>query len=113
MRSFQLTNLLVLVLFAIGMLGCTNSHPQSLQQTVWEGTQDFNSNWLFLALDGTTPPAVPEARWQRVNLPHTWNAQDTLHAKPAYRRVTSWYRRHLQINADDLKRRLYLRLLVR
>lgn len=49
----------------------------------------INSGWLFhrgqLSGDGTD-------EWQKVNLPHTWNAEDAFDDTPGYYRGEGWYR---------------------
>ena len=39
--------------------------------------------------------------WQSVDLPHTWNAFDPTDSKPGYRRSAGWYRKSVDIAADD------------
>jgi beta-galactosidase len=69
----------------------------------------INNGWNFFAgdlPDGATAAIGPD--WQRIDLPHTWNVEDTHDDVPGYRRGVSWYRRELSI-PDQLKsKRIYL-----
>ncbi|WP_395339236.1 glycoside hydrolase family 2 protein [Ningiella sp. W23] len=69
--------------------------------------RNINASWRYLEDNISTieelrsmPSASP---WQAVDLPHTWNATDTVDAVPGYRRSTSWYERSIrpdEINAN-------------
>lgn len=68
--------------------------------TVCLGTRTdviINSGWLFhhgaLADSGTD-------EWQRINLPHTWNAEDAFDDTPGYYRGECWYRRDFTADKD-------------
>ncbi|MBB5213028.1 glycoside hydrolase family 2 protein [Microbulbifer hydrolyticus] len=81
------------------LAGC-NAEAGSDQesQPSWEA-RNFNSDWLYLQDDvphngDRDLPAFPGAddqAWEKVTLPHTWNATDTVDATPGYRRAASWY----------------------
>ena len=73
-------------------------------------TLDLDPGWRFL---GAEEPRAPEpgfddSSWQRVDLPHTWNALDGQDGGGDYRRGPGWYRRHLSLGASFAGRRLYL-----
>lgn len=70
----------------------------------------INENWKFLgedAANGEKSGVIDEA-WEKVNIPHTWNAKDAFDDKPDYRRGASWYRKDLQINSDLKNKRIFL-----
>jgi beta-galactosidase len=73
-------------------------------------TQSISANWLFskdsAAFDTSREPLAPH--WQRVSLPHTWNATDVLDDTPGYYRGVGWYRKTLVVPAAWQHRRLYL-----
>ncbi len=70
-------------------------------------TQLFNDNWLYLEKALTDVKAVAaEPEWQTVQLPHTWNATDTVDAAPGYRRSASWYKKQFT-GAQQLRQLLY------
>jgi beta-galactosidase len=41
---------------------------------------------------------VSDEKWERVTLPHTWNAHDPFDDVPSYRRGVGWYRRTLRLD---------------
>ena len=51
---------------------------------------------------------VPDAGWEQVTLPHTWNAKDPFDDVPAYRRGIAWYRRSLSLDSSYAGKRLFL-----
>ncbi|RQW01769.1 hypothetical protein EH223_14240, partial [candidate division KSB1 bacterium] len=59
--------------------------------------QEFllNEDWEYLeekfsAIDDLN---IPDLKWQKIDLPHTWNAFDATDNDPGYRRDASWYRK--------------------
>lgn len=98
--------LVALLLFATGFAASAVEPPPP--QIPWSAVEFLDQGWLYLAADSADVPTVPEAAWQPVTLPHTWNALDTLERKD-YRRGVSWYRRPLVFTAEDLRQRLFLR----
>ena len=50
----------------------------------------LNQNWLFTAKDAGLPACVP-TDWDKVDLPHTWNAVDGHDGKGEYYRGKCWY----------------------
>lgn len=60
-------------------------------------TTDFGAGWKFIQDDALMDAAAlssTAAGWQRVTLPHTWNAEDaaSTHATKPYTRGLGWYR---------------------
>ena len=53
-------------------------------------------------------PAYDDSGWDRVNLPHTWNAHDGSDAIPGYFRGIGWYRKHFTVPAGLRGKRLVL-----
>ncbi len=51
---------------------------------------------------------TPDAGWEQVTLPHTWNAKDPFDDVGGYRRGIAWYRRFLWLDSSYVGRRLYL-----
>jgi len=49
-----------------------------------------------------------DSAWQRVNLPHTWNAYDVMDEWPGYWRGIGWYRKHFQLDSAWRRKRLFL-----
>ncbi|HYX42467.1 MAG TPA: glycoside hydrolase family 2 TIM barrel-domain containing protein, partial [Pyrinomonadaceae bacterium] len=70
----------------------------------------INSGWRFMRADvaGAEAPRFDDASWAVVDLPHTWNAEDTRDDVPGYWRGVGWYRRRLELSESLRARRLYL-----
>ncbi len=59
-------------------------------------------------LPGAEALATADSAWQRVNLPHTWNASDPFDDVEGYRRGVSWYRRRVTVDSTLAGKRLFL-----
>lgn len=77
-------------------------------KTNWPETKSADANWLYLERNTDQLPVDDDAAYQKINLPHTWNALDALETKD-YRKAASWYRKNLEITEAQQKQRLYLR----
>ena len=57
----------------------------------------INDSWRYAPgnIPGAAAVDFDDGSWERVDLPHTWNAQDAFDKEPGYRRGTGWYRKHL------------------
>ncbi|WP_236668795.1 glycoside hydrolase family 2 TIM barrel-domain containing protein [Hymenobacter rubidus] len=81
------------------------ARPAAAQRVV----QSINANWLFRKADGTDFAKTPAAAgWDKISLPHTWNAADVLDDEPGYYRGVGWYKKALHVPADWQSRRVYL-----
>lgn len=72
----------------------------------------LNDGWEFRKADAGGEEAAPStipptASWQRVTLPHTWNATDAQAGGAVYEGV-GWYRRHLAVEPGWRGRRVFL-----
>jgi len=69
----------------------------------------LDDQWMFRRADVAqgADPALDDASWERVSLPHTWNATDGEHGG-AYYRGAAWYRRVIQRPAVPAGRRKYI-----
>lgn len=70
----------------------------------------LNAGWRYHS-DGVNlaeKPAFPDERWERVTVPHTWNARDPFDDEPGYRRGIGWYRRTLDVDPSWRGKRLFL-----
>ncbi|MCB2410510.1 glycoside hydrolase family 2 TIM barrel-domain containing protein [Hymenobacter lucidus] len=81
--------------------------PAAAQQRIM---QSINSNWLFRRDEpqSTVATAATATNWEKISLPHTWNAHDVLDDEPGYYRGTGWYQKTLQVPASWQQRRVYL-----
>jgi beta-galactosidase len=69
---------------------------QTVEPTDVRITQPLMQNWLFVQDDDLSENDALGGRgegWKRVNLPHTWNAEDAASLRAeGYRRGLGWYR---------------------
>jgi beta-galactosidase len=75
-------------------------------------TIDLDRDWRFLRSDapGAEAPDFDDRKWSRVNVPHTWNAQDGQDGGGDYYRGVGWYRRRVSIPRAEAGRELYVEL---
>jgi beta-galactosidase len=84
------------------LVGCQapddkSSHSGSIQ---FEQVS-LNAGWQYLENNADDPGAALQMEtWIDTNLPHTWNATDTVDAVAGYRRDASWYRKELPPGGD-------------
>jgi len=94
--------------------------------------QTFNQGWLFArqatgtgelgSFDRDTTassqieprfrnapqPQYDDSGWERIGLPHTWNAQDVMDDVSGYWRGIGWYRKHFHLDARFAGKRIFL-----
>lgn len=59
---------------------------------------NINEDWQYLENNTESVKKASKAKsWLPVNLPHTWNATDTVDAQPGYRRDASWYKKSIKV----------------
>lgn len=66
----------------------------------------INEGWKFLdngIAFGQNETLVDDTSWEKVNIPHTWNAHDPFDAKKSYKRGIGWYRKSLKVGKDSRK----------
>jgi beta-galactosidase len=70
----------------------------------------INDDWRFSANDdaGFSRTDLEDGEWDRVSIPHTWNAKDTFDDEPGYRRGAGWYRRALRLDPTLRNKRIFL-----
>lgn len=71
---------------------------------------NLNAKWGFLPGDarGAERIGFDDSQWQAVDLPHTWNAEDTRDDAPGYRLGAGWYRKTLALDNRLKGKRLFL-----
>ena len=114
--------------WAILLVACVSARAESSPRV----RENFNQDWLFErqsngsgALgsfdrdtsaagiieprfrDASQPP-YDDSNWQRINLPHTWNAHDVMDEVPGYWRGIGWYRKHFKLDAKFTGKRVFL-----
>ena len=70
---------------------------------------NFNANWVFTKQNAGVPAAMP-ADWERVDLPHCWNAVDGQDGGNDYHRGTCWYAKSFDKAELPAADRYYLEL---
>lgn len=77
---------------------------------------DFSQGWWFRLgeydvghMSGEMPGnfAKPPG-WELVNLPHTYNAANTFAPLRGYYRGIGWYRKHVTLSSDQVRRKVYM-----
>lgn len=98
--KFTFLNCVRRIPFVLLMLLTAYVHSAQTSKNGDYPAQLINADWQYLQRDFVDPKkALASQQWQSINLPHSWNATDTLDAQPGYRRSASWYRKSLTINA--------------
>lgn len=57
---------------------------------------------------GAERPGYNDSDWDRIDLPHTWNAYDVSDAEPGYWRGIGWYRKHFRVDRKYAGKRFVL-----
>lgn len=70
---------------------------------------DINSDWRFIREDAGLPASLP-TNWQRIDLPHTWNAIDGNDGNGAYYRGVCWYAKEFDTPSLLAGYRLYVEI---
>jgi beta-galactosidase len=70
--------------------------------------QSINSGWQFVLNDRSSLTYLEDAKWQNVNLPHTWNALDIVDDTIGYHQGIGWYRKKIEIPASYSNKHLEL-----
>ena len=75
-----------------------NINPEAIRQAFL-----LNEGWDYLEDNFPSIDKLndPELKWQKINLPHTWNAFDVTDNDPGYRRDANWYRKAIMIPDFD------------
>ena len=98
-RSWQRLRGFAIAAFVVAALGAQVEGAQPREKMT------INDGWYFF------PDDIADGEHndrRRIDLPHTWNAEDTHDDEPGYRRGIGWYRRELLIPPHLRKRRIYL-----
>lgn len=68
----------------------------------------INSGWQFVLNDKPVISAAEDTNWQKINLPHTWNALDIVDDTVGYHQGIGWYRKKLNLPQEYSNRHLEL-----
>ena len=92
---FNIKNIAFIIFFSLFTFSCNslkgleqnNSYEKKLRQKI-----NINKDWYYLEYNAETVDlAVSNDKWQKIDIPHTWNAKDATDLTPGYRRDGSWY----------------------
>ncbi len=76
------------------------------------GRQIYNvdNDWSYLEnnTNEINDIHLPSNKWEKINLPHTWNRYDNVDAEPGYRRDASWYQKNIFIPKLSRKQNIIL-----
>ncbi|MCB9219468.1 MAG: glycoside hydrolase family 88 protein [Ignavibacteriales bacterium] len=63
----------------------------------------LNENWFYLEdnIQNREDLVNSTKKWEKINLPHSWNKFDAVDPIPGYRRATSWYEKEFTIDEID------------
>ncbi|MBP8114068.1 MAG: hypothetical protein KAY50_01865 [Chitinophagaceae bacterium] len=70
--------------------------------------QSINSGWQFVLNDHSGLIYLDDAKWQNINLPHTWNALDIVDDTIGYHQGIGWYKKELFIPEEFKNKHLEL-----
>lgn len=65
----------------------------------------INDNWQFFKGE---KPVEDSVKWERANLPHSWNTEDPFDEEPGYYRGVSWYRKVFNLKTFPQKEKAFL-----
>ncbi|TLX70588.1 hypothetical protein E9993_22010 [Labilibacter sediminis] len=95
----RILSILILVLIGQQSIFCQNQRQEI----------SLNSNWQFVKSDlSINSLSQAKLNWDRIQIPHTYNDEDTFDDKEGYYRGKTWYKRSLKLSESQLKKNLYL-----
>lgn len=70
----------------------------------------LDQGWKFLGdeAEGAEQTRFDDARWKKIDLPHTWNIDDTQDDTPGYRMGVGWYRKLIDLDEHLKDKKLFL-----
>ena len=70
----------------------------------------IDNDWLYLEnnTNEINDIHLASSKWEKINLPHTWNRYDNVDAEPGYRRDASWYQKNIFIPKLSRKQNIML-----
>ena len=90
---------LITLIALLSILGSSYAQDQLRTRHV----VDFNAGWLFeqddwVGLNNASHLDWDDSRWLPVQLPHSFNAEDTFDPPSGYYRGFAWYRKHFSVD---------------
>ena len=94
-NCFRVMALLMFSLMAFFIAGLAGAQSENFPRVV----RNIDQGWRFALIDNGAPGA-----WQEINLPHSWNTEDTLDGDDKYRMGVGLYQKELEIYPNPDKR---------
>ena len=103
MRMLSIKSSIIYLIILLFLTISSNAQTARLHQTI-------NDNWKFIPneISNAEKREFDDKNWEKVSVPHTWNAEDTFDDEVGYRRGASWYRRELNLNQSLKNRKIFL-----
>jgi len=94
------------IVFLIGILVGGLIYPAQAQRQI----KSINNTWDFYKGNITDYPGSDDQtiKWEAVNIPHTWNADDVMDDEPGYYRGVGWYKKKLYIPENWKNKDVYV-----
>lgn len=98
------------ILFFIALLFVPWFGLHALAQNAGRTQWAINDNWKFKTggYEFAMLEKTSDHNWERVSLPHTWNAADPFDNDATYLRGICWYRRVLTFTETQLQKKIYI-----
>ena len=104
--------------FAFSISDCRtpdqSSLPSGLQASETEmetrGVIELDRGWRFLreSIDGGHKVELSDESWEKITLPHTWNALDGQNGKNDFWHGKAWYRRSITIPSNLSEKKIFI-----
>ena len=98
------TYVVLVALFFVAVVGTRSSAGPRIDRLIDEGWTFMRSNPV-----GAFAAQFDDSKWERVSVPHTWNALDGQDGGNDYYRGVGWYRKALMVEDSLREKELYLR----
>ena len=85
------------LLFLGSFFIAVNAQATRTQKSINDGWHFLNQGIAF----GQNASLVNDDSWEKVNIPHTWNAKDPFDDDKSYKRGIAWYRKTIEINNEE------------
>ena len=95
----------ILIVFCLTVYATPESSAQGSRIVM-----GINDNWEFHkgGTEYAQQISFDDSKWQRINLPHTWNATDPFDDDETYYRGIGWYRKKIKLDAALKNKKVFL-----
>ncbi len=86
------------IILYILVTSCNSGVSSSVKPDLKRSQININKNWYYLERPEEKFSEIQDIKeWERIDLPHSWNALDATDLDPGYRRSSSWYKKKLNV----------------